>query len=92
MKLYLLTRRKDDADYHDYTSAVVAAASERDAIRTHPGGYVWSADGWLYPRSPHTLALNSGWPPSRRYVKAKYIGDAAPGVESGVICASNVGA
>jgi hypothetical protein len=45
MNLYLISR-KEDWDYNNYDSAVVAAATEEDARKIHPSGGSWDAGNW----------------------------------------------
>jgi hypothetical protein len=94
LKLYHLTRRKNDADYHEYTDFVVVAASKLEALRTFPDGrYVWSPEGWRYPTIGVLDRGEAGWPRATyTNIVVTHIGDAAPGISPGVICASNVGA
>lgn len=82
MKLYLIDQNTN-TDYNTYDSAVVAAEDEASAKLTHPSGHHimdWKETG---PRDQDYGAWTS-----KENVRCKYIGQAAPGVEAGVICAS----
>lgn len=81
MKLWLLSQDTNDA-YDTYDSAVVAAEDEVSAKLIHPGGSLreWQQEGPVDYRY-------GAWT-SKACVKCRYIGEAAPGIEAGVICAS----
>lgn len=75
MKLWLLSRDFGGYDYYDkYDSCVVASETEDDARTVNPSGneYPWPHDAWVKPGQ----------------VQVKYIGEAAPGIERGVIVSS----
>ena len=78
MKLWLISQTAND-DYDTYDGAVVAAETEDAARHTHPSdGPGWSGEPgesptWAYGPSQVTVTL---------------IGEAVPGTEPGVICAS----
>jgi len=79
MKLWLISQTKNKG-YNSFDSAIVAAESEDAARNTHPlenGSFEYPRhiDMWV---SSHDL----------EYVNVKYIGEAAPGTEAGVILAS----
>lgn len=77
MKLYLISQHKNTA-YDTYDSAVVVAHSEDDARNTHPsfdnrkGPQKYDIDTWTKPE----------------HVFVDEIGDAAPHMLRGVVCAS----
>lgn len=76
MNLYLITTSVEQDQYDTYDSAVVAAETEDGARWTHPG---------------HPLCKHSDNEPNwvkPKDVNVKLIGEAAPGIEAGVICAS----
>lgn len=79
--------------YDRYSDAVVAAESPEDAVTIHPRGEEDSP----YPQWTIPDADEPGGDWNEYYllywtlpqnVKARLIGEAAPGVERGVICAS----
>lgn len=67
-----LISQEANSDYDTYDSAVVAALDEADARTITPG-----ANGW-----------GRTWCNEPSQVTAEYIGDAAPGMERGVVLAS----
>lgn len=78
MKLWLISQNTNN-EYDTYDSAVVAAETEDQARGIHPGGEYYQKM-WEYDYSP--------WVKSPSQVFAKYIGEAAPGTQPGIICAS----
>jgi hypothetical protein len=72
MGLYLISQTCNTG-YDTYDSAVVAAETPMDAKKMHPGGA--------------RLNSPSSWT-DEDSVEVKYLGDAAEGTKSGVICAS----
>ena len=76
MKLWLISQT-ETGGYDVFDSAVVAAETADIAQRIHPGEYVtpWDCD---YP----------SWATKPENVKVELIGEAAPDVKDGVICAS----
>lgn len=78
MKLWLL-KNVIVTGYNTYDSAVVAALDEAAARMTHPSKY---EDGWD--------GETDSWPVwcRAKNVIVKYIGEAAPLTEAGVVCAS----
>lgn len=77
MKLWRISQTERDG-YDTYDSAVVAAPDEEAARLTHPEGETGWKDGFR----------GYLWCPKPQDVKVELIGEAAPGVEPGVICAS----
>lgn len=77
MKLYHISQSVNN-DYDTFSDAVVCAASEEDARNTHPG---WGEDPWKEDRY-------GTWCKSPDEVTVKYIGEAAEGIEKGIICSS----
>jgi hypothetical protein len=75
MKLYLISQN-DERGYDTYDSAVVAAASEEIARKTHPGG------------GDEFNSWDSSWTNDPNKVKVEYLGEAKAGTKEGVICAS----
>lgn len=73
MKLFLLTQPKTSG-YDTYRSAVVCAASPELARQIHPSGNntPWNLETWCSPEK----------------VTVIYLGEAAPDLTPGVICAS----
>lgn len=74
MKLYLISQDVNN-DYDTYDSAVVAAENDEAARLTLPGHSRW---GDYY----------TSWAKNPDQVTVLHIGDAVPGTEAGVICAS----
>lgn len=82
MNLYLVERR-DDTDFIEYDSVVVAAETEADARKIHPSGeMVWSEE------VRKTWAYDARWPVTPGEVQVKHIGIAVEGTEQGVVLAS----
>ena len=82
MTLFVITQSQNKS-YDTYDSAVVAAEDYDSARKIHP-------DSALYPGvddSVHWLRTFPTWASSPHHVEAKYLGEAAKGIESGVICA-----
>jgi len=78
-------------DYDTFSDAVVAAPDEETARTAHPDGAIWAsekddpfASGWTKGESSRWAS----WCDSPDLVTARLIGDAVPGTEIGVICAS----
>lgn len=77
MKLFLI---RPNIDLYDaYDSAVVAAEDEDEARHVHPGSETagkedqeWLDQSWCLPE----------------HVVVTYLGEAAPGINKGVVCAS----
>ena len=74
MKLFKISQSKK-VGYDTYDSAIVAAEDDVSARSIHPSGLKWSAKSGCWCAKPE-------------YVTAEYIGEAAPGIEQGVILAS----
>lgn len=81
MKLWLISQ-DTNSGYDTYDSAVVAAEDEAAAKLTHPSEYSkeWKETG--------TEDRDYGAWTSKVNVKCRYIGEAAPDVKAGVVCAS----
>jgi len=77
MNIYLITA--PTSGYDVYESAVVAAKSSQAARRIHPDG--------LMPVGEEDSIWTS-WVTDPNKVTPKYLGEAAAGTKSGVICAS----
>jgi len=78
MKLFLISQKEND-DYDVYDSAVVAAETKEIARAMDPSNgkpKVFGERFW------------NDWCKSIDDVEVKYLGEAAPGIEQGVICAS----
>jgi len=75
MNLYLVSR-KGACDYDQYSDAVVAAKTKKEAQLTHPSGRKgvnsWDKASWVRPED----------------VLVEYIGKAKRGTKAGVVCAS----
>lgn len=74
MNLYLI-KRPDRADYDEYDSAVVCAATPEEAMHTHPGGEIYKTD------------FKACWIKAVD-VKVTFLGVAHESIEAGIICAS----
>ena len=80
LKLFLISQRENN-DYDTYDSAVVAAPDEDTARNTKPRtGEQMTAEDWR--------CRYSDWCSSPAAVTVVYLGDAAPGVTPGIVCAS----
>lgn len=78
MKLFLISQSQNN-DYDTYDSAVVAAPDEETAKQMSPGNGE-PVDNWS--------ARFSSWCSSPEYVTVRHLGDAAPDIEQGIVCAS----
>jgi hypothetical protein len=91
VKLWLIYQDANSG-YDTYDSAVVAAETEDEARRTHPGSeraYWDDARQKFYWRSPIGASFtNDQWAPHIDNVGVRPLGDALPGTQAGVICAS----
>lgn len=89
MKLYLISQNENE-DYDTFDSAVVAANSENEARIIHPGvtrrDDVFSEES--NKREWEHKSRYSNWASSPEHVTVKYIGEAAPEIEYGIILAS----
>lgn len=81
MKLWLI-QQSENGDYGTYDSAIVAAKTEDEAKRIHPGGWDWGASGDAYVCGQGT------WCKSPDAVTATCIGTAGALIEPGVILSS----
>ena len=83
MKLYHISQ-DEVYGYDTFSDAVVAAPDEETAKTIHPISneinIPWPKDSCHYP--PYD------WTNDPAKVTAKYIGEAAPGIDQGVICSS----
>ena len=85
MKIWKIAQSKNRG-YDTYDSAVVVAASAEGARRIHPNG----DDRW---RDDHRdwgegIWANKSWARNPNHVSVEEIGDAKPGAEVGIVCAS----
>lgn len=78
MKLYHISQTEEEG-YDTFSDAVVCASSEEEARTIHPDGSIYN-DDWQYNWKT--------WCKSPDQVVVKYLGDAAEGIEKGVICSS----
>ena len=78
MKLYHISQDVHRG-YDTFSDMVVCAESEEEARKIHPAD--WSEDPW----KPDPYAY---WCDTPDQAKVEYIGEAAEGLEKGVICAS----
>lgn len=74
MKLWML-KQTDNTGYDTFDSAIVAAEDSDSARKIHPSEHGW--DTWT-----------NSWAISWEKVTATYIGEAAVGIEAGVILGS----
>jgi hypothetical protein len=92
MKLWHISQDQRD-DFDTFSDAVVAAPDEETARTIHPDGAIWASKRGLSYGSnwskgePHPNGWGD-WCDSPDLVTARLIGDAVPGIEAGVICAS----
>lgn len=92
MKIWVISQSANN-NYDTYDSAVVAAETAEDAKRIDPSGFcVWDDDrqSWAYQNKDGSLrtASGEGWAKHIDQVHAEVIGEAAPGIGTGVILAS----
>lgn len=78
MKLFLIFQT-ENKDYDTYDQAVVCAADAEAARMIHPG-----REDWLKPL-PRAF---TSWAYSPQGVHVALIGDAAPHMKPGIVCAS----
>jgi hypothetical protein len=92
MNLYLLTQTVNN-NYDTFDSAVVAAETEKEALRIHPRNdreysslvHDWYREGTGGER--YYDGKYSAWAPIDK-VEVTHLGTAKPGTKKGVICAS----
>ena len=84
MNLYLLTQEENNA-YYACKSAVVSAATKKDARRIYPRGYKALKSGWFDGLVP--IQFDYEWTTPAK-VKATLLGLAMPDLASSVILAS----
>ena len=96
MKLWLIWQNQNK-DYDSFDSAVVAAETEKAAVRIIPGsgaGFstnVWSDEGklmYVWPDGSTRPDIWNAWATDLIAVEVKYLGEAAEGTEAGVVLAS----
>jgi hypothetical protein len=94
MKLWLISQDQNQA-YDTFDSAVVAAPDEAAARSISPRGDIWAEspdekdhyfNAWKRGNAENKEFLD--WARSPASVTARLIGDAAPGIKMGVVCAS----
>lgn len=81
LRLYLLND-PSNIGYDEFDSAVVAACNEAEARKIHPDGKsTWDDEKEIW---------GDGWSTWLHFenVECKYLGEAAEGIEKGVICSS----
>lgn len=76
MNLYKISQN-ENSDYDTYDSAVVCAPNENTARSMYPG------DGTLIGDETKWV-----WVDDPKFVTVLFLGEAAPGIECGVVCAS----
>ena len=81
MKLYRLSQTVNN-NYDTYDSCIVAAESEEEAAKIHPGWYDGTTDWW------ENSYEGSCWCYSIEDVECEYIGEAAEHITKGVVLAS----
>jgi len=84
MKLFLLSQT-EYRGYDTYDSCVVCAESVEDAVIIHPSA-IYGID--FTPSCPNWDRTYPDWATHPDHVQAEYLGEAAPGVRRGIICAS----
>ena len=96
MKLWLISQGINNG-YDTYDSAVVAAETELEARQTYPSvgdfEYYYKDGSWFWTWDAHPelgAKKESGgcWANNAEQVDLEYLGEAKPGTEAGVICAS----
>ncbi len=92
MKLWLISQDANGG-YDTHDSAVVAATSEDAARRISPSNfYEWSDEqgGWCfaYANGTRERERHGSWADDLDQIKVQLLGDAAPNIEQGVLCAS----
>ncbi len=88
--IFLVKRPENEPrDYDEYDSFVCVAIDEKEARRTSPGNYsTWSEkyEAWVScdgePQTYH------GWTTNIEALEVTRVGDAADGMEVGIVCAS----
>jgi hypothetical protein len=99
MKLWLVSQEETNGSYDVWTALVVAAESEEQAQKTLPFefddvDYEWRDNSLCRITDGSILYCNNlqeGWATRLENVKVKLLGDAAPGIEAGVILDSFLG-
>ena len=92
MNLYKIWQTVNDS-YETFDSAVVAASSEEEAKKMHPGDEDVNTDEaknwWKFERESHKYPYTtySSWC-DLKDVQVKLIGTAIPGIKAGVIVSS----
>jgi hypothetical protein len=92
VKLYLI-RQHCAHGFDTFDRAVVAAEGEQAARETHPRGsrnLCVRDDRWYEPGENGVLGWfdDGAWTQHPSSVSVKLLGEAAPGIEAGMICAS----
>jgi len=93
MNIYLITA-KNHGGYDTYNSAVVVAESEDAARVTSPSDYYRWIDGqwhFVFVDGRSEPVSRDDWPSNPLdpgVIEVRLVGTAAPGSESGVVCAS----
>jgi len=80
MKLWKIVWEKGRS-YDTFDSAVVAAMTKDEALRTNPLGVRFSGDG-------DAFSSDGLWTKDPNDVEVTFLGTAEDGIEQGVICAS----
>jgi hypothetical protein len=78
MKLYHISQ-SEARGWDTFSDMVVCAHSEEDAALIHPY-FNWGDDPWKDP--------SSAWCKSPHSVTVKLLGEAAEGIERGIVCSS----
>ncbi len=88
MKLWLISQDENNG-YDAFDSAVVAAADQEAARKTHPNGYAaWCEKAGCWKRKDGGGVITGTWVSHVDNVSAVLIGEAVLGAEAGVILAS----
>ncbi len=85
LKLYLVEPPVEYMDHGSCIEFVICAENEEEARNTHPNGYRMDE---VYRQYGNTAY---GWVPYNKLneLEITYLGDAKPGLEKGIIIASN---
>jgi hypothetical protein len=89
MKLWHISQ-SINSDEGAFDNAVVAAESEEACRQIHPGNdkYDASIGGWVWQTVSGERKVSTDWARSPKQVTARLLGEAAEGIQAGVIVAS----
>ena len=86
MKLWMISQNEND-DYDTFDSAVVAAETEADARHMSPAD-IWMSPGHIRSDAEREDNKRCYWTSNVDAVTVRLLGEAAPGMEAEIICAS----